>query len=253
MGWNGGNTLGMTSQSRPIPVLLTRPAAQGDRFAADLRARFGAVVEPVASPLMKRELLAPDWPEGDYSCLILTSETGVEGAVHLRAAGRVLPVRAICVGDRTAAVARAAGFDAHSAQGDAESLIALILAGDDAGPFLHLRGKDARGDIAPRLAAKGRSAVAAVVYDQRAVPLTNEARRLLAGDRAVVVPLFSPRSADLLLAQGPFAAPLRVAALSPAVAARAEGLCPERMVVAERPDGVAMMDAVASLIADPRA
>jgi uroporphyrinogen-III synthase len=92
-----------------------------------------------------------------------------------------------------------------------------------------------------------------VVYDQRAVPLTNEARRLLAGDRAVVVPLFSPRSADLLLAQGPFAAPLRVAALSPAVAARAEGLCPERMVVAERPDGVAMMDAVASLIADPRA
>lgn len=253
MGWNGGNTLGMTPQSRPIPVLLTRPAAQGDRFAADLRARFGAAVEPVSSPLMEPDLLSPDWPEGPYSCLILTSETGVEAAARLRDLGRVLPVRAICVGDRTAAVARAAGFEAQSAQGDAEALIARILAGDDPGPFLHLRGKDARGDIAPRLAAKGRPAMAAVVYDQRAVPLTEPARRLLAGERAVVVPLFSPRSADLLLAQGPFVAPLRIAVLSPAVAARAEALAPERMVVADRPDAAAMMEAVATLIPDPRA
>jgi uroporphyrinogen-III synthase len=234
-------------------MLLTRPAAQGDRFAADLLARFGTAVEPVTSPLMVPELLAPDWPEDTYSCLILTSEAGVEGAVRLREAGRTLPVRAICVGDRTAAVARGSGFDAQSAQGDAEALIALILAGDEVGPFLHLRGKDARGDIAPRLSAKGRPTVAAVVYDQRAVPLTDAARRLLAGDRAVVVPLFSPRSVDLLVAQGPFTAPLRVAALSPAVAARAVGLGPERMVVAERPDAAAMMDAVASLIPDPHA
>ena len=253
MGSNGGNTLGMTPQSRPIPVLLTRPAAQGDRFAADLRARFGNAVDPVASPLMAPELLCPDWPEGDYSCLILTSETGVEGAVRLRDLGRVLPGRAICVGDRTAAVARAVGFDAQSAQGDAEALIALILAGDDPGPFLHLRGKDARGDIAPRLAAKGRSAVAAVVYDQRAVPLTDRARGLLGGTSAVIVPLFSPRSADLLAAQGPFASPLLVAALSPAVAARAEALVPQRMVVAARPDAGAMVEAIAALIPDPRA
>jgi len=253
MGWNGGNTLGMTPQSRPIPVLLTRPAAQGDRFAADLRARFGAVVELVASPLMEPDLLTPDWPDGAYSCLILTSETGVEAAVRLRDLGRALPERAICVGDRTAAVARAAGFDARSAQGDAEALIALILASDDLGPFLHLRGKDARGDIAPRLAAKGRPAAAAVVYDQRAVPLTEPARALLEGDRAVVVPLFSPRSADLLLAQGPFAAPLLVAALSPAVATRAEALVPQRIVVANRPDAGAMMEAIAALIPDPRA
>lgn len=253
MGSNGGNTLGMTSQSQPIPVLITRPAAQADRFAADLRARFAAAVEPVASPLMEPDLLTPEWPVGDYSCLILTSETGVEGAARLRAMGRELPKRALCVGDRTAAVARAAGFDAKSAQGDAETLIALILAGNDPGPFLHLRGKDARGDIAPRLSAKGRPAVAAVVYDQRAVPLGDDARTLLAGDRAVVVPLFSPRSADLLLAQGPFSAPLLVATLSPAVAARAEALAPARMVTAARPDAGAMMDAIAALIPDPRA
>lgn len=253
MGWNGGNTLGMTPQSRPLPVLLTRPAAQADRFAADLRARFGGAVEPVASPLMEPEFLLPDWPDGDYSCLILTSETGVEAAVRLREAGRTLPRRAICVGDRTAAVARAAGFDAQSAQGDAEAVIALILGNDDPGPFLHLRGKDARGDIAPRLAAKGRPAVAAVVYDQRAAPLSSEARRLLAGERPVLVPLFSPRSADLLVAQGPFSAPLLVVALSPAVASRAEALGARRVLVAERPDGAAMMEVIATLIRDPRA
>lgn len=253
MGWNGGNTLGMTPQSRPLPVLLTRPAAQADRFAADLRARFGVKVEPVTSPLMEPEFLLTDWPEHDYACLILTSETGVEAAVRLREAGRTLPRRAICVGDRTAAVARAAGFDAQSAQGDAEAVIALILAGDDLGPFLHLRGKEARGDIAPRLAAKGRAALAAVVYDQREAPLSDEARSLLAGDQPVLVPLFSPRSAELLVAQGPFAAPLLVVALSPAVAVRAEALGAVRMLVAERPDSAAMMEAIAALIHDPRA
>lgn len=243
----------MTPQSRPLPVLLTRPAAQADRFAADLRARFGVKVEPVTSPLMEPEFLLTDWPEHDYACLILTSETGVEAAVRLREAGRTLPRRAICVGDRTAAVARAAGFDAQSAQGDAEAVIALILAGDDLGPFLHLRGKEARGDIAPRLAAKGRAALAAVVYDQREAPLSDEARSLLAGDQPVLVPLFSPRSADLLVAQGPFAAPLLVVALSPAVAVRAEALGAVRMLVAERPDSAAMMEAIAALIHDPRA
>ena len=66
-------------------------------------------------------------------------------------------------------------------------------------------------------------------------------------------PHFSPREPDVWRAQGPVAAPRRVAALGHAGAARGEGLFPGRMVVAERADGVAMMDAVASLIADPRA
>lgn len=241
----------MAPQHHAFPILLTRPAPQAARFADDLRRRFGARLHPVISPLMTPRFMAPAWPVAPYATLILTSETGVEAAARLRATGRALPLRAVCVGDRTAQAAEAAGFTATSAQGDAEALLALILASGDPGPFLHLRGRDARGDIAPRLAAGGRTAHAAIVYEQEAQPLSDEARRLLSGRDPVVVPLFSPRTARLLVEQGPFTAPLLLAAISPAAARSADSLAPTRLVTAARPDGPAMLDAVDMLISDP--
>ncbi len=241
----------MVPQHRLYPVLLTRPADQAARFAQELAIRFGSRLHPVISPLMRPAFLTPDLPEAPFAALILTSETGVEAAMHLRAAGRVLPARAICVGDRTARAAETAGFAATSARGDAEALLALVLASDDPGPFLHLRGRDARGDIVPRLVAKGRQAQAAIVYEQVAQPLTDAAVAVLAGHGPVVVPLFSPRTASLLADQGPFSAPLLVAAISAAAATKAAVLSPARMVTSARPDGDAMLDAVDMLISDP--
>jgi uroporphyrinogen-III synthase len=241
----------MAPQHHALSILLTRPADQAARFAQDLAARFGNRLRPAVSPLMVPRFLAPDWPDAAYAALILTSETGAEAAARLRAQGRALPDRAICVGDRTAQAARAAGFSATSAQGDAEALLAHILASGDPGPFLHLRGRDARGDIAPRLSAQGCPAHAAIVYAQEAQPLTDAARHILAGHDPVVVPLFSPRTAALLAERGPFAAPLLVAAISPAAAVRAEALAPARLVTADRPDAAAMLDAVEWLISHP--
>lgn len=238
----------MAPQSRPIPLLLTRPAVQGDRLATDLAAHMPGVFQPIASPLMEPAFLFPDIPNADWSSVILTSETGVEAAARLREQGHVLPLDAWCVGDRTAHVAREAGFSAISAQGDAEALIDLILASDDPGPLLHLRGRDARGDIVPRLTAQGRPAHALIVYAQEALPLSNEAALVLAGSDPVVVPLFSPRSAALFAARGPFAAPLRIAAISAATARAAEALAPERLSIAERPDGAMMLTAIRTLI-----
>ena len=155
------------------------------------------------------------------------------------------------MGDRTAQVAQAAGFDATSAQGDAESLITLILASGDQGPFLHLRGREARGDIAPRLTAQGRPAHAAIVYAQDPLPLSPEAREALSARAPVVLPLFSPRSAALFAAQGPFAAPLWIVAISAATARAVETLSSQRLMIAERPDGAAMLDAVQTIVNDP--
>jgi uroporphyrinogen-III synthase len=240
----------MAPQHHALSVLLTRPVAQAERFAAEMAARFGERLQPVISPLMAPLFVMADWPDAPYATLILTSETGAEAAAQLRQAGRALPARAICVGGRTAAAAQSLGFGAISAQGDAEALIAHILAGDEPGPFLHLRGREARGDIAPRLAAKGRPAHAAIVYAQEAQPLTKAARDLLAGPLPVIVPLFSPRSAVLLAELGPFAAPLMIAAISPAAAEQVALLRPVRTVVAARPDADAMLDALGLLIAD---
>lgn len=241
----------MAPQHRVLPVLLTRPAEQAQRFAAELAMRYLNRLRPIISPLMAPVYFAPDWPHQAYSTLILTSETGVLAAVRLRDLGRALPERAICVGDRTASVAQAAGFKATSAQGDAEALIDMILSSNDPGPYLHLRGRQARGDIAPRLLAKGRLAESAVVYEQTAQSLTKEARAVLDGADPVIIPLFSPRSAALLAENGPFRAPLLIAAISTTVAEKAKSLGPARIELSKSPDGTGMLDAVGLLIPDP--
>lgn len=219
----------MSTQPRPL-ILLTRPAPQSDRFAAALGLRC------LISALIAPRFLAPDIPPHD--ALILTSETGAEAARGL------LPCRAYCVGDQTAATARALGFDAISAQGDAEALIALILT-TATGPLLHLRGREARGDIAARLTAAGIPTHEVIAYAQEERPLTPEAIIALRGQTPVVAPLFSPRSAALLAAEAVrigATAPLCVVAMSQAVADAARALDPAPRVAA-RPDGNSMLEA----------
>lgn len=243
----------MARQSRPAvppPFLLTRPAARGDRFADELRTRFGPAVRIVLSPLLMPDYLSPALPE-DVAGVIFTSETGVTALGRLRPA-RGLP--AWCVGDRTAQAARLAGYQARSAAGDAAALVAAILAEAHPGPLLHARGEDSRGAVAERLTAAGTPTAEALVYVQRPVPLTDEARRLLSGLDPVVVPLFSPRTAALLgaaVADMRGTAPLWVVALSPAVAEAAAPLAPARQAVAPNPDAFALLDAVEGLIAAP--
>lgn len=238
----------MTPQSRAIPVILTRPAAQGDRFAADLRARFGDAVDVILSPLIAPVFPAVTLPDGDFRAVILTSETGAQAAARLPGVMRA----AWCVGDRTAEAARSLGFDARSAAGDADALVAAVLASGEPGPLIHLRGRDSRGEVASRLTAAGLPTAERVVYAQEAQPLTDAARAVLQSDAPVIVPLFSPRTAQLFAATHP-KAPLYIAALSPAVAAGLGDLACQRMTFADHPDAKAMLQALVPLIAAARA
>ena len=229
------------------PVLLTRPAAASARFADALRRAFGPATTVFISPLMEPEFLRPLIPPEQFDALILTSETGAGAARRLSAEGASLPTRAFCVGDRTANAAVAAGFAAQSARGDAQGLVRLIDTTDRHSRFLHLHGQETTGDIVQQLGNLGIFACGAVVYRQRPLTLTPEAEKLLAGRNPVIVPLFSPRSADLLGHAGPVAAPLLIAALSAAVADRAATLHPQRMIIVQRPDADAMLRAIESL------
>lgn len=238
----------MTPQSRAIPVILTRPAAQGDRFAADLRARFGDAVEVILSPLIAPVFPAVTLPNGDFGAVILTSETGAHAAARLPGVPRL----AWCVGDRTAEAARALGFEAQSAAGDADALVAAVLASGAGSPLIHLRGRDSRGEVAARLTAAGLPTAEAIVYVQEAQPLTAAARAVLHGKDPVIVPLFSPRTAQLFAATQP-TAPSYVAALSPAVAAGLGELPRQKVIVADRPEAAALLQALVPLIAAARA
>jgi uroporphyrinogen-III synthase len=224
-------------------ILLTRPADQGARFAAALRDRFPAA-EVLESPLLSIGYLNPDLPAGGFSAVIFTSENAVTAALPLR---HRLPRAAYAVGDRTAAAARAAGFAATSAQGDADALVALLAAADP-GPLLHLHGEETRGDVVPRLRAAGIAAQGVTAYAQRPQPLSAAAMRWLDGPQPVVVPLFSPRTAALFAAAARTSrAPLWLVSLSPAVDAAAD-LPAARHSIAARPNAAHVMTVLSDLL-----
>lgn len=222
-------------------LLLTRPAPQLRAFARDLAERLGLMPPIVISPVFGI-VYRPDVPDpSGYAGVVLTS---AHGAQALAGGRKVDGLRAHCVGDRTAEVARGLGMHATSAGGNADDLVAQ-LAGKP-GPLLHLRGVESRGDVAARLTAGGTPTDEAIVYDQAPCPPTPEALALLQGETPVVAPLFSPRSAMLLarIADGA-RAPLRLVAISPA-AARSWGKAPsDGLIVVERPDAEAMLASVA--------
>ena len=131
--------------------------------------------------------------------LLFTSANGVE-QFAARSPERGLP--AFCVGAMTAEAARRAGFSARSADGDVAALAALAIAAHrpGGGPFVHVRGRHAAGDLTGRLKAAGVPARAAEIYAQVPRPLAPEAAALLAAGGVRAVALFSPRSARLFAA-----------------------------------------------------
>lgn len=242
-----GNTLGMARQStaESLPVLLTRPLPQSRAFAALLHKRFGNRLRPVIAPLQTVESLTPPRPEGAFDAVIFTSSNAVPAAQTL---GWALPTLAWCVGAKTAEIARKAGYRTRSADGDADALVAAIVA-DPPGRLLHLHGTETRGAVVERLRAAGLKAVAVEVYQQTPQPLTAEALELLHGGGVVIVPLFSPRSAALFAAAvaGLDLSGLRLAVMSGAVAKAApRGVA--ALVMATQPQAGAMLDAVGALI-----
>lgn len=231
----------MARQSHPV-ILLTRPLAQSQSFADQIG-------NALISPLMRPEFLSPPLPFGDFAAVVLTSQTGAEAAGRISAAGLDLPKRAFCVGDRTAAVARLAGFEVSSAGGNADDLLAHISSAAPVGRMLLLQGQDSVGDLKNRLISAGIETVSQIIYRQIAQTLTDEAISVMQGSAAVILPIFSPRSARLLateLRRVAAKAPVLVAALSPAVA-EAFDFPTVFTEIAARPDNAAMLRAVQTL------
>jgi uroporphyrinogen-III synthase len=234
------------STDTATPVLLTRPEAQSRAFAAALVARFGERVRPVVSPLMAVEQLSPDLPEGEFAAVIFTSANGVAAAARF---GSALPPMAYCVGAGTAGLAKAAGFSVTSADGNADALVASILADPPRGRLLHLRGEETRGEVVERLISAGRDAVSATVYRMRPQALTAEALDLLHGEADVIVPLFSPRSATLFTLALPAGRSLRLQLVAMSAAIKDAAAVPHAdLVLVRKPSADAMLAAIGGLL-----
>lgn len=193
-------------------LILTRPKAQSESFAAEIMASWDGPLPIIQSPLI--EIVPVQMEPCMPDAVIFTSANGVAFASALN-----LPIglTAWCVGTKTAALAQEAGFVPIVGPGDADGLVNKIISAQPSGTITHIRGKHARGDVSKRLNAAGVICTDVVAYDQIELPLTAQAQAAITAANFVIFPLFSPRTAAILAKQRPFLAPVGVIALSGAV------------------------------------
>lgn len=179
---------------QPPILLLTRPLPAARAFAARV-AETGVAHVPLIAPLTAVAALAVDPAVLDGAGgVILTSAN---------AARALIPppgLRAWCVGPATTRAAQQAGYDAHQAGTDAESLCSALIAAQPKGPLVHLHGAHLAVDIVQRLTQAGIAARGVQVYDSQPVAWDDSVRAALDGARVIVAPVFSPRGAQALSA-----------------------------------------------------
>jgi uroporphyrinogen-III synthase len=231
-----------------VRLIVTRPEPEDMRTGrALMRLGHQAILSPMLDIVVDAKAAIP---KRDYQAVLVTSSN----AVRALAARSARPVPAetplLAVGDQTALEAKRVGFSAaRSAGGALDDLVALTEAvlSPEAGPLLYASGEERSGDLAALLAARGFELETVTLY--RAEPrkaLSNVAKDALAADSVDGVLFYSKRSAAA------FAAALRAAKLAPlsarvgcfclseSVAEAIREVAGGKVLVAERPDQIAL-------------
>ena len=230
--------------SAPV-LLMTRPEAASRRFEELLSADVLGGLRVVHTPLMDIIPLSEPLDLNGIATVIFTSGEGVRVASAKATARRP----AFCVGARTTAAARAAGWDAHCAGEAADELVAQLCAAPPQGPILHLHGEHTRGAIVERLCAAGLKCSGQTLYRQDLLPLTDEAKQVLRAQAPILVPLFSPRTATHFDSLCPEKAHLSLIAMSDAVAEAMPRLQSRVRHVSKFPTAEAMAELVCDVAA----
>jgi uroporphyrinogen-III synthase len=243
-------------------LLLTRPEPD----AAELRSELEALGHQVLTePLLRIELLpVPARGIEGAQALVVTSRNGVRALAGGEALPSALSAHGLplyCVGEETAALARASGFsNVVTGAGKAQDLVPLITREltPASGPIIHVAGEQLAFDLAGALSAQGFGVRTVTAY--RAVAagrLSGETAGAIAGGRVDGVVLMSPRTAatfaGLVAAAGlaDEAAKLNYICISDAVAQGLGTLAPDRRVIAKSPNRAGIIAAAGRVATRP--
>ncbi|MBN8293535.1 uroporphyrinogen-III synthase [Rhodobacter sp. NTK016B] len=223
-----------------LPLILwTRPDPESAVSAKTAQDRCPAH-EPIIAPLFG-VAPAPYDPavfEGAKG-LILTSANAVPALPPLP------PLKAWCVWRKTAAAARAAGFDAVAAGAEAGELIDALRSEHPEGPLVYAHGVHWSRDVVAALPELEIRSVA--VYESRAKPFPPGLPDRLARAGRIFAPLYSPRAATELARQPGVVSlsGLVPVAISEACADALPRSLRARAIIAEAPNGDAVIAALA--------
>lgn len=224
-----------------MQVLLTRPLEESRALAEILESDgIDAPIWPLTRIVPAVMALELPFTTGG---LLFTSANGVRVLAALTDR-RDLP--ALCVGKATADAARKAGFrDCFSANGDALALADLARR-SGINDFFHPRGHDAAGDLKGWLAETGQRVTEAVLYHaQETGPPPAQVDALLKRGKIELVTIWSSRGAAILARHlanaGAVMRATDLLAISPAAAEPLEASGFRGVLIAETPDGAAML------------
>ena len=179
-------------------LLVTRPAPDNERTAAELRARGHEVL---LAPMLRIEPLpSVDLGAGPWAGILITSANGARAVAAHSRLGEIAALPVVAVGRSSAEAARQAGFaQTISADGDGRDLVRTVAArfvGQPA-PLLYLAGEDRARDLVGELGGFGVSVRPVVVY--RTAPIADfppPVQAALAGGTIDGVLHFSRRSVE---------------------------------------------------------
>ncbi len=239
-----------------MAILVTRPEPDNETTAAALRAKGFAVLR---APMLRFEPWAfHDDADARYGAVIVSSANALRAIESDLAGSRLLALPLFAVGERSAEVARRAGFgDVAVADGSAAALRDLIVASvraktlKKASTLLYLAGADLAGDLAGELGERGFSVVTNTTY--RMIPVQNlpqEAVDAFAANRIEAVLHYSRRSArafvDAVRTAGVEISALAIpqCCISDAVAQVVRDVGATRVLVARSPDENGLFEAL---------
>ncbi|WP_425040355.1 uroporphyrinogen-III synthase [Primorskyibacter sp. S187A] len=217
-------------------LLLTRPEEASLRFAAQIA---DPKLNIIISPVLGITPVSSPRPAGAHQGLIFSSANAVtqfQEAIRLPS---------YVVGRTTAAAVEARGGEVRHVALNGEALANWMLQHRPDVPLLHVCGRHVAVPVAERLTEAGLRCDTWCVYTQEARALSQDARAALEREENVILPLFSPRSAAILVEQlsaCPAGAVLTIIAMSAAVAQKWTAQCAGTDIrIAARPDAKAML------------
>ena len=221
-------------------IVLTRPE-DGARAFHVLIQDVLPKAKVTKSPLIKIKFIPilPDLEQ--FNGVIFTSTNGV-----IATKKKFVPPGILCftVGSKTAQAAKKLGFKILCSEETSENLISEMLSHPIKGTLVHVRGEYTRGKISSRLNKNGFDCYEIIAYKQAHNPLNFQARKAFKSKRPLLIPLFSRRTAQLLLEEALPMEKCHIVAMSEAVSEPFEQTELANITIAKSPDIESMLETV---------
>lgn len=225
-----------------VILLLTRPEGGNERFCLNIEHRLGQC-EILDSPLQKIEFLETLIEVKEESILIFTSINGLRASEKYNLRNK----KCFVVGENTRKIATSAGYEVLASSSDQENLLKLIKLKNPTESMVHIRGKYVAGNLCDSLKNNGFSCFEITGYNQQPLKIKKQIFHKVKSGRPVILPIFSPRSAKLLLNELDLTG-FHVAAMSEAVSKELGSVDLAELIISEKPDLTSMQEATLAIL-----